>query len=184
MHDDHYQTERLTIRPWYERDKSAFAKLNADPRVMEFFPELYTREMSDWMVDECNRRLVNDGYTFWALERKDQNEFIGFVGLNTYEADLDFCPCVEIGWRLAFEHWGNGFATEAADFCLTLGFDKFNLQEILSFTTVSNTRSRRVMEKLGMTDTGNNFLHPTVDSASGLQEHCLYRALKIDQSMP
>ena len=107
-----------------------------------------------------------------------QKMAIRFVGLNKYVADLDFCPCVEIGWRLAFEHWGNGFATEAAQYCLSLGFTKFSLPEIVSFTTVSNIRSRRVMEKLGMVDTGNNFLHPTVESSSGLQEHCLYRAAK------
>jgi len=152
--------------------------MNADARVMEFFPALYTKERSDWLVDECNRRLALDGFTFWAVERKDHNNFIGFVGLNTYDADLRFCPCVEVGWRLAYEHWGHGFATEAASLCLSLGFTQFDLQEIVSFTTIANTRSRHVMEKIGMTDTGDTFLHPSVDAKSGLQEHCLYRISK------
>lgn len=175
MNSEHHHTERLTLRPWREKDKAAFSAMNADRRVMEFFPELYSRETSDWMVDECNRRLERDGFTFWAAERKDLNEFIGFVGLNRYEADLPFCPCVEIGWRLAFDHWGNGYATEAARLCLNLGFTRFSLDEIVSFTALSNSRSRHVMEKIGMIDSGDNFLHPSVPAASGLQEHCLYR---------
>jgi len=176
----HYQSERLILRPWSETDKPAFAKMNADRRVMEFFPQLYTRELSDWMVDECNRRLDKDGFTFWAVERKDQPVFIGFVGLNTFNAELPFCPCVEIGWRLGFEHWGYGYATEAAKLCLTLGFELFSLDEIVSFTTLTNTRSRHVMEKIGMHNTEKNFLHPAVDSESGLQEHCLYSVTRAN----
>jgi len=178
MFSDSYQTQRLILRRWRESDKPAFAKLNADSRVMEFFPTIYTEERSNWMVDECNRRLDRDGFTFWAVERKDLNVFIGFVGLNTFEADLPFCPCVEIGWRLAFEHWGYGFATEAAKLCLSLGFIQFSLEEIVSFTTLKNMPSRQVMEKIGMVNTEKNFLHPSVDSKSGLQEHCLYHVIK------
>ncbi|OED35012.1 hypothetical protein AB833_31650 [Chromatiales bacterium (ex Bugula neritina AB1)] len=172
-----YQTERLILRPWREDDKPHFAAMNADARVMEFFPELKTREQSDQMIDECNRRLARDGFTFWAVDRKDNNEFTGFVGLNTFEANLPFCPCVEIGWRLAYAHWGHGFATEAARKCLSLAFTDFSLNKIVSFTTVANTRSRHVMEKIGMVDTGNNFLHPSIDEASGMREHCLYQAV-------
>lgn len=174
MNSDSYQTERLILRPWRESDKPAFAKINADARVMEFFPSIYTQERSYGMVDICNQRLARDGFTFWATERKDTNDFIGFVGLNTFEADLPFCPCVEIGWRLAYEHWGYGFATEAAQLCLSLGFNQFSLQEIVSFTTLANTPSRHVMEKIGMVNTNRNFLHPAVDPDSGMQEHCLY----------
>jgi RimJ/RimL family protein N-acetyltransferase len=173
--DQQYQTERLTLRPWQDQDKPAFAAMNADPRVMEFFPALRTREQSDAMVDECNRRLAWDGFTFWAVECRDTGEFIGFVGLNTFDLDLPFCPCVEIGWRLAFAHWGNGYATEAATACLSLAFKEFALTEVLSFTTLSNVRSRHVMEKIGMVNTNDNFLHPLVDASSGMQEHCLYR---------
>jgi len=97
--------------------------------------------------------------------------------LNTFNVDLPFCPCIEIGWRLAFEHWGNGFATEAARHCLSLGFTNFALKEIVSFTTLANTRSRHVMEKIGMTDSKEDFLHPLVDPASAMQQHCLYKAI-------
>jgi len=148
-----YQTDRLILRPWREEDKLAFSE----------------------------RRLATHGFTFWAVERRDKNEFIGFVGLNTFEAELPFCPCVEIGWRLAFDHWGKGFATEAATKCLSLGFSKFGLEEIVSFTALANNRSRQVMTKIGMVNTGDNFLHPSVAAESGLQEHCLYHAIKPNQ---
>lgn len=180
MPDDHYKTKRLILRPWREEDKDVFAKINTDPRVKEFFPELQTQTQSDNLVDKWSQQLAEDGYAFWAVDRIDRNEFIGFVGLSRFEAELPFCPCIEIGWRIAFEHWGNGFATEAASECLTLGLHKFGMKEIVSFTTLANVRSRRVMEKIGMTDTGANFLHPFVDSNSGMQEHCLYRVAACD----
>ncbi len=178
MNDEKFQTDRLVLRRWRDKDKPAFASMNADTRVMEYFPDLYTQERSDWMVDECNRRLDIDGFTFWAVDRKDRDEFIGFVGLNSFDAELPFCPCVEVGWRIAYEHWGNGFATEAAQKCLALGFNHFGLSRIVSFTSLANSRSRRVMEKIGMVNTDNNFMHPKVDAASGLQEHCLYQIKK------
>lgn len=178
MSGEYHQSERLVLRPWRDEDKPAFAAMNADLRVMEYFPALRTKEQSDSMVDECSVRLARDGFTFWAVERKDNNEFIGFVGLTKFSADLPFCPCVEIGWRLAYKQWGNGFATEAAKRSLSLGFNEFGLNEIVSFTTLANMRSRHVMEKIGMVNTNNNFLHPSVDAASGMQEHCLYHALR------
>lgn len=170
-----HQTERLTLRAWRETDKPAFAAMNIDPRVMEFFPALRTPAQSNAMVDECNRRLATTGFTFWAVERNDSGAFIGFVGLNTFSADLPFCPCVEIGWRLAFEHWGRGYATEAATACLSLAFNEFALTEVFSFTTLANFRSQHVMQKIGMVDTNEPFLHPQVDPGSGMQQHCLYR---------
>lgn len=180
MNNHTYTTERLILRRWQETDKPPFAAMNADPRVMEFFPALNSRERSDNMADAFNEQLTAVGFTFWALERKDNNEFIGFVGLSKFNADLSFCPCVEIGWRLAFSDWGNGFATEAAKKCLDLAFTTFYLDEVVSFTTLTNTRSRHVMEKIGMVNSNDNFLHPSVPEASGMQEHCLYTITKAD----
>lgn len=151
--------------------------MNTDPKVMEFFPNLGTPERSNQMVDDLNKQLDKNGYTFWAVERLDSGHFIGMVGLNKFDEDLPFCPCVEIGWRLAFEHWGKGFATEAANKCMQLAFYEFALIEVVSFTTLANSRSRHVMEKIGMQNTGNNFMHPSVPKESNLQEHCLYRKL-------
>ena len=171
-------TARLRLRQWRSSDRSPFAELNADPRVMEFFPSLLTREQSDGMADRCEATLEERGWGFWAVELKTDSTFIGFVGLNTPAARLPFSPCTEIGWRLAFDYWGCGFATEAAREALRVGFEDLGLEEIVSFTVVANRRSRAVMERLGMKESGT-FQHPSLPVDSSLSEHCLYRLRNV-----
>jgi len=173
-----FETDRLFLRRWSDADSEVFASINADPQVMQHFPSVYSRERSDEMMQLCNSEIDKYGFSFWAVDRKDTGELIGFVGLHNFEADLNFCPCVEIGWRLARSQWGNGFASEAALLSLSLGFTKFGLSDIYSFTTLGNARSQAVMERIGMSDTSCNFMHPSVSPESGLQEHCLYKITK------
>jgi RimJ/RimL family protein N-acetyltransferase len=97
------------------------------------------------------------------------------VGLNIPSTELPFSPCTEVGWRLAVDYWGYGYATEAARAALRVGFESLGLEEIVSFTTISNRRSRAVMERLGMKESGV-FEHPAVPVGNPLKEHCLYRA--------
>jgi RimJ/RimL family protein N-acetyltransferase len=149
--------------------------LNADPRVMEFYPYPLSRTESDAMADRCQALIADRGWGFWAVETKRDNEFIGFVGLHTPAPELPCSPCVEVGWRLAVRHWGKGFATEAAQGALRIGFEQLGLTEILSFTSVINLRSRAVMVKLGMQETEETFEHPKVPVGSVLRQHCLYR---------
>jgi RimJ/RimL family protein N-acetyltransferase len=162
------------LRQWKPADREPFAALNADPRVMEFFPSSFARAESDAMADRCQSLIAERGWGFWAAESKATQEFIGFVGLHTPAAELPFSPCVEVGWRLAFGHWGKGFASEAARECLHFGFELLGLNEIVSFAAGGNIRSRAVMERLGMRETGT-FEHPQVSGGSGLRQHCLYR---------
>lgn len=169
-----FETERLRLRQWLPADREPFAALNSDSRVMEFFPSFLTRAESDAMADRCQSLIEERGWGFWAAEYKATREFIGFVGLHTPSAELPFSPCVEVGWRLAFQHWGKGFATEAASEALRVGFQLLHLREIVSFTTLGNRRSRAVMERLGMWESGT-FEHPHVPESSGLRQHCLYR---------
>lgn len=169
-----FETERLRLRQWKTADREPFAALNADPRVMEFFPSLLTRAESDAMADRCEALIRERGWGFWAAETKDAGEFIGFVGLHTPSASLPFSPCVEIGWRLAFEHWGKGLASEASRGALRVAFQSLDLKEIVSFTAVGNHRSRAVMERLGMRESGT-FDHPQVPEDSPLRVHSLYR---------
>ena len=176
------ETERLLLRKWTETDSEAFAKINTDPDVTRYFPAVYTRERSDEMMRLCNAEIDVYGFSFWAVERKDTNSLIGFVGLHNFDDELDFCPCVEVGWRLAQSEWGKGYATETAKESLRLGFTDFDLDVIYSFTTLSNMRSRTVMQKIGMVNTGNNFDYPRVPVESGLQEYCLYKISKKDWS--
>jgi RimJ/RimL family protein N-acetyltransferase len=170
-----FETERLRLRQWIESDREPFALLNADPRVMEFLPSILDRAASDAMIDRLQTKIADRGWGFWAVELKQDKQFIGFVGLEIPRADLPFSPCVEIGWRLAFEYWGKGYATEAAQAALKVVFEQLELSEIVSFTALSNHRSSAVMERLGMNREAETFEHPSLPIGHPLREHCLYR---------
>jgi RimJ/RimL family protein N-acetyltransferase len=174
-----FETERLRLRQWLPTDREPFSALNADPRVMEFFPAPLDRAASDTMADRCESLIAERGWGFWAAETKDTHEFIGFIGLHIPIPELPFSPCVEIGWRLAFQYWGKGFATEAAHGALRVGFGSLELLEIVSFTSVFNLRSRSVMRRLGMQETSETFEHPNVPVGSPLRQHCLYRLSRM-----
>lgn len=168
-------TNRLRLRQWQDSDYAAFAELNADAEVMKYFPDTLSREQSDALIQRVSAGIRKNGWGFWAVEIKHTGRFIGFVGLNTPSAPLPFNPCVEIGWRLARQHWRNGYATEAAKYALHFAFDTLNLNEVVSFTPVLNTPSQKVMQKIGMTNTGQNFTHPNVPAGNQLEEHVLYK---------
>jgi len=169
------ETPRLRLRQWRESDREPFAALNADPEVMEFFPSLQSREASDASIDAWQARFASQGWSNWAIELRATGEFLGFTGLSVPRRVLPFSPCVEVGWRLAREHWGRGYATEAARAALEVGFTRLGLGEIVSFTTIGNLRSRAVMERIGMRNAHQDFDHPGVPEGHPLRRHCLYR---------
>lgn len=175
-----FETERLLVRQWRDGDREPFAAMTADQRVMEFFPANLTRAQSDGFIDFVSSVIAERGWSFWAIEKKDTGEFIGFTGLHIPRTDLPFSPCVEIGWRLAFPHWGRGYATEAAKGALDVGFNRLGLEEIVSFAVVGNRRSRSVMERLKMKDSGT-FEHPGLPEGSPLRLHCLYRISRSER---
>ena len=145
-----HKTERLVLREWRDEDVKPFCELNADPRVMEFFPSVLSVSETEGMVARIKQHFETNGFGLWAVEIPNECAFIGFVGLQIPRFDAPFMPCVEVGWRLAADYWGRGFATEAALKSLDIGFDELGLKEIVSMTAVINIRSRRVMEKIGM----------------------------------
>ncbi len=173
------KTDRLILRSWKEEDLEPFAKLNADPRVMEYFPSTLSREESDHMVKRIQTKFEKTGCCFWAVSAPGVADFIGMIGLNRLDNSIlpvHFLPAVEVGWRLAFDYWGKGYATEGALACLKYGFEMLDLDEIVSFTTVTNKRSRAVMEKIGMHhDPKEDFDHPHVPEGNPLRKHVLYR---------
>jgi RimJ/RimL family protein N-acetyltransferase len=170
------KTERTVLRDWRDADLEGFAQLNADPEVMEWFPSTLSRDKSDALADRIRKNLTADGWGLWALEVPGVSEFCGFVGLNQVPFDVGFSPAVEIGWRLDKPWWGHGYASEAARACLRYGFDELGLDEIVSFTATGNTRSRAVMERIGMTrDPEGDFDHPAIPDTSALRRHVLYR---------
>jgi RimJ/RimL family protein N-acetyltransferase len=172
-----FKTERLYLRQWREDDQEPFANLNADVRVMEFYPVTLDRQASDAMADRVRAAIADRGWGLWAVELLATQEFIGYVGLSVPAVKLPFSPCVEVGWRLAYDFWGKGLATEAAREALRVGFERLDLSEIVSFTAVINRRSRAVMTRIGLVEVGN-FLHPSLPPDSRLQPHCWY---KIDR---
>lgn len=170
------KSSRLILRQWQDSDLAPFAALNADPRVREFFPGLMSRQESDQSVKIMSDHIEKCGWGFWAASLIETDEFIGFIGLEEVYFQAHFTPAVEIGWRLAFEHWGKGYATEGAKAALKYGFDTLNLNEIVAFTTVKNMRSRYVMEKIGMHhDLNDDFDHPKLPEGHPLRRHVLYR---------
>ena len=171
------ETPRLIIRNWQESDAALFHHINSDAAVMEFFAIRRDRGQSD----ELMRRLAGDisetGYGFFALQTKVDGQPIGFTGLSMVDLQPHFpAGTVEIGWRLGADHWGRGYATEAAQALLRLGFEARGLDEIVAFAVPENRRSIAVMERLGMCrDPGRDFDHPRVpDSHPHLQRHVLY----------
>ena len=170
------RTERLILRAWRDEDRAAFAALNDDSRVMEFLPARLSREDSDAMADRIEAHFAEHGCGFWAVEERGGAPFIGFVGLAIPKFDAHFTPCVEIGWRLAFDHWGKGYASEGARAALADGFTRLGLREIVSFTVPHNARSRAVMERIGMTrNPTDDFDHPSLAEGHPLRRHVLYR---------
>ena len=170
------ETDRLRLRTWQQGDREPFARLNADPRVMEFFPRCLSREESDAMVDRIEEHFGSKGFGLYAAQLRCDKRFIGYVGLHTPSFEAHFTPCIEIGWRLASHAWGQGFATEGAHAVVRYAFQELGLKEIVSFTVPANQRSIRVMQKIGMTrDAGDDFEHPNLPRGHPLRRHVLYR---------
>jgi RimJ/RimL family protein N-acetyltransferase len=167
--------EPVVLREWVLDDLAPFAALNADPRVMEHYPSPLTRAESDTFVRErIIPQFAERGFGLWAVSVPGIAPFIGYVGLDVPTFETEFTPCVEIGWRLAFPHWGNGYATEAARVAIAFGFAEAGLDEIVSFTVPANRRSVAVMERLGMAYVGE-FDHPRLPEGHRLRRHVLYR---------
>lgn len=170
------RTERLLLRRWRDADREPFAALNADPVVMEHFPSLLTREQSDDFAGRIVASFDERGYGLWAIEVLETGRFIGYTGLWGADFEAHFTPAVEVGWRLARDAWGNGYAPEAAQAVLADAWARLDVDEIVSFTTTANAKSQRVMQKLGMThDPADDFDHPRVPAGWAGRRHVLYR---------
>ena len=158
-------------------DRDPFFALNTHPLVVESLGSAPTRAESDAMIERYAEELDREGWGLWAVEETGGAPFVGMVGLHRVRPELPCAPAVEIGWRLHPDHWGHGYATEAASASLRFGFDEAGLDQIIAFTTTLNTRSQAVMERIGMTrDPAGDFDHPRQPEGSPLRRHVLYRA--------
>lgn len=169
-----FESERLGFRRWQASDRHAFASLNADDSVMQYFPTVLTKEASDLLIERYEKHFVEKGYGMWAVEMKENQEFIGSIGLLEIDMSVDFTGSVEIGWRLDKKFWRKGYAVEGATACLHYAFNVLKMNEIYSFTSLLNQPSEMVMKRIGMKKAGE-FDHPNVEGDSPLRRHVLYK---------
>lgn len=167
------KTPRLALRAWREEDLPVFAAMNADERVMEYFPAPLTAEESADLFDRARDEFATEGFGPYAVERLADGELLGFTGLHRVKFSGELEGAVEIAWRLRHDAWGHGYATEAARTCLAHAA-RLGIPEIVAFTTVANLRSQRVMQKIGMKRAGE-FDHPALPADHPLLRHVLYR---------
>ncbi|WP_262691244.1 GNAT family N-acetyltransferase [Kordiimonas aestuarii] len=166
----------MKLRDWCNADRAAFAAMNADADVMRYFPATQSRKESDASVDRCMARIKSDGFGFWAAELQETGAFIGFIGIQQASDYLPCAPATEIGWRLDKRYWGKGLAPEGARAALQYAFERLGISEVIAITSVNNSPSRRVMEKIGMAhDAAGDFDHPMVPLESPVSRHVLYR---------
>ena len=178
------RTERLALRSWQDSDRPLFHRINSDEQVMEFFPFRRNRAESDAVMDRLQAWIDANDFGFAAVELAETGQCLGFCGLYRDDGLRALFPAgtVEIGWRLAPEYWGKGYASEAARAWLAFGFETLGLAEIVSFAVWNNCRSTAVMERLGMRrDASADFDHPRVpDTHPQLRRHSAYRLSRND----
>ena len=173
-------TERLILRQWRQSDFEPFAQLNADPRVREYFLGVLTRQESDRELVGFSHHIDTCGWGSWAVSLRQTDEFIGFIGLDEVYFKMPFFPAIDIGWRLSFNHWGQGYATEGAQAALQHGFNVLGLKEIVAYTAKQNYRSRHVIEKIGMQyDPQGDFEHPDFPDNHQHKRHVLYKKRSV-----
>lgn len=182
------ETKRLLLRQWQPSDLALFSQMNADPEVMRYFPKQLSKETSDIIANKCQQLIEDNGWGFWAVALKntsinsseEQGKFIGMVGLNKIHADMPFAPGVEIAWRLHKAFWRKGYAFEAAQAALRFAFEGLELNEVAAFTASINKPSQRLMQRLGMSDTYEDFYHPMLDCKHALAKHVRYKITRQD----
>jgi len=171
------ETERLGLRNWIESDiEPMFLHLNQDPEVMRFFPRMPDRKGTAGFVKRMQEHCEQHKFCYFAVDRLDKNEFIGFIGLLNQDFESDFTPCVDMGWRLKKAAWNNGFATEGAAACLKYAFDEIGLKEVYSMASVGNVNSEKVMRKIGLTKVGE-FDHVRLLDRPDLKKCVLYKKI-------
>lgn len=175
----YFETDRLRMRAFETKDLLDFKKMNEDPEVMEYFPKILTHKETTAFYEAIMDEFQSYGYGLYAAELKETGEFIGFIGFHHATFEADFTPCVEIGWRLKKEVWGKGLATEGAKACLEYAEENLQFENVYSFTAEINTRSERIMQKIGLKKV-KTFLHPKLELNDPLKPHVLY-ALKVGE---
>lgn len=172
-----FNSNRLGFRNWRSDDLDAFAKMNADEAVMEHFPKTLSKEEVKDLIKRLKEHFDKNGFTYYATEILETGEFIGMIGLAFQQYKTKFTPAIDIGWRLKKSAWGKGYATEGARRCIEYAFDELNIDKIISVCVIENTKSEKVMKKIGMTYVGE-FDHPDLADYPEYQSHLCYEIIK------
>lgn len=174
-----FKSDRLGFRNWKESDKLQMGIINSDCEVMEYFPSVLTQKQTDEFIDRMRTQFAKNGFCYFAVDQLENNELIGFIGINEQNFKSDFTPCVDIGWRLSKKQWGKGFATEGAKKCLEFAFNEIGLKSIKAICPEINNQSEKVMHKIGMKKI-KQFNHPLLSNYKRLEKCVLY---EINSSM-
>ena len=168
-----FTSERLGFRNWELSDLDAYTEITTDPEVMEYFPSISTRKLTEAFIKRMQNQQSKNGFCYFAVERLNAQELIGFIGLCEQTFESHFTPCIDIGWRLKKSEWGQGLATEGAKRCLSYAFDEKNLNEVYAVASEINLPSIAVMKKIGMT-LHSTFDHPLLTENERLKPCLLY----------
>lgn len=170
-------TARLTLRPFREEDRDAFAAINGDPRVSDWLGGPIDRAASDTILDRIDAEIAEHGFSFWAAELTAEQRLIGAIGIRRISDELPCAPAIEAGWRLAPDVWGQGLASEGARAAIDWGFAHLPEDEIIAITAIGNLRSQAVMRRIGMFEQPDRaFDHPLLPDDHPLRRHVLYAA--------
>lgn len=177
--DDNYifKSERLGFRNWKQTDLDEMFEINSDKDVMEFFPAFPTREQTAEFIERMNSQFLDSKFCYFAVDKIENEEFIGFIGLSKQTYDAKFTPCVDIGWRIKSSEWNKGFATEGAKKCLDYAFNDLGIEKVYSVAPKINIKSELIMNKIGMKKL-YEFDHPLLLNDSRLKCCVLYLAEK------
>lgn len=168
-----FKSKRLGFRNWEMEDVETMAAINADALVMEFFSYTQTREQTINFIERMQRQFAEKGFCYFAVDKLDNTEHIGFIGVNEQTFEADFTPCIDIGWRLKSNEWNKGYATEGARACLHYAFNNLSIPRIYSITPKVNLKSEYIMQKIGMTKV-KHFIFPLLKDDERLKECVLY----------
>ncbi|MDB5465602.1 MAG: family N-acetyltransferase [Phenylobacterium sp.] len=171
------ETGRLILRRWREADREPYAAMMADPEVADWLGGVLTRAEADARIDRSEATFEQHGFGRFALERQADGALVGYCGLMPVGEDLPEAPGVEIGWAVAREAWGQGYAPEAARAVLADAFGRLGLAEVVAYTTVGNVRSQAVMRRAGFVRMPDrDFDHPLFAPGHPLCRHLVFAA--------
>ena len=175
-----FQSERLGFRNWITNDIEKMAAINADVDVMHYFPSTQTLQQTAQFIERMQLSFNENGFCYFAVDKLETSELIGFIGLAEQKFEADFTPCIDIGWRLAKSAWNNGFATEGAKRCLEFAFNDLKLEKIVAMAPQINLPSINVMQKIGMKRVLTFYNHPYLQADERLKPCELYEISKFD----